>query len=302
MSKPKRLFFKYLLLVIPLSCISESAFAQKVTNDFFTLHNIIRGDSVYNTFDKQVELLKKAGFDGVEINQVENFEGMKAALDKYQMAGSYFYVKVKLEEPYIDPRLKEYIGKLKGSKTIIAPFILSESKKYKPSGHDADTLVVRLMREIGDWAKQAGLEVAIYPHVEYYVERTDHALDLVRQIDRRNVGLTFNLCHYLATTSQTERSGLKAHLQELKPYLKMITVSGANDVISQQKNVWQDYILPLGTGSYDTYGLIKYLVKDLKFKKPIGVQCFNIRGDKLLLINNTMTAWKDYKSRLETAK
>jgi len=302
MNKLDHHYSKSLPLAIFLSCILSIGFAQKVTNDFFTLHNIIRGDSVYNTFDKQVELLKTAGFAGVEINQIESFEGMKAALDRYQLKGSYFYVKLKLEEPYIDARLRKCIGKLKGSKTIIAPYILSESKKYKPSTHDADTLVVRLVREIGDWAKEAGLEVAIYPHLGYYVERTDHALDLVKQINRKNVGLTFNLCHYLATSSQAERSEVKPHLKQLKPYLKMITVSGANDVMSQQKNVWEDYILPLGTGSYDTYGLIKYMVKDLKFKNPIGVQCYNIRGKKVTLIQNTMTAWKDYKSRLETDK
>ena len=293
---------KSLLLTLLAGCFFTVGLAQKVTNDFFTLHNIIRGDSVYNTFDKQVELLKKSGFDGVEINQAESFDGMKAALDKYDMTGSYFYVKLKLEEPYMDARLKEYIGRLKGSKTIIAPYIVSESKRFQSSSHDADTLVVRLVKELAGWADEAGLQVAIYPHYRFYVERTDHALALVKQINRRNTGMTFNLCHWLATASEQERSLLKTHLKELKPYLKMITISGANNVITQQKNAWDDYILPLGTGTFDTYGLLKYVVKDLKFKGPVGVQCYNIKGDKLLLIQNTMTAWKDYKTRLETVK
>ena len=60
----------YILLI--LIC-SHSLLAQKVKNDFFALHNIIRGDSTYNTFDKQVELVKNAGFDGIEINQIESF-------------------------------------------------------------------------------------------------------------------------------------------------------------------------------------------------------------------------------------
>ncbi|CAG5000630.1 hypothetical protein DYBT9275_02501 [Dyadobacter sp. CECT 9275] len=276
--------------------------AQKVTNDFFALHNIIRGDSVYNTFDKQVELLKNAGFDGVEINQAESFDGMKAALDKYGMTGSYFYVKLKLEEPYIDPRLQEYMGRLKGSKTIIAPYIVSESKRYKPSSHDADTLVVRLVRQLAGWADEAGLQMALYPHYSFYLERTDHALALIKQINRKNTGMTFNLCHWLATTSEQERSRLRPHLKELKPYLKMITISGANDVLSKQKSVWNDYILPLGTGTFDTYGLLRYILKDLRFKGPVGVQCYNIRGNKQTLIQNTMAVWKDYKTRLESGK
>ena len=86
------------LLILWALLAGHQLAAQSITNPFFTLHNIIRGDSTYNTFDKQVELVKKAGFDGIEINQLDNFTGMKAALDKYQFPGSYFYVKVDLDE------------------------------------------------------------------------------------------------------------------------------------------------------------------------------------------------------------
>jgi sugar phosphate isomerase/epimerase len=288
-----RIYFLLLLLY------TNTLFAQKVKNEFFALHNIIRGDSTYNTFDKQVELVKNAGFDGIEINQVDNFDGMKAALDKHQFQGAYFYVRVKLNEPYFDKRLEDCIKQLKGTKTIIAPFIISEPKQYKPSTHDADTIVVRLLRQIGGWAKEAGLQVAIYPHYGFYVERTDHALALIKQVKRKNVGLTFNLCHWLATTKAAERADLKPHLKTLKRHLKMITVCGANDVVSQQKTIWDDYILPLGKGSFDTYGLIKYVMKDLKYKKPIGVQCYNIKTDKPALVQSTMAVWRDYKSKLE---
>lgn len=289
-------------LIFGLLFLSSELFAQKITNEFFTLHNIIRGDSVYNTFDKQVELIKKAGFDAIEINQVDSFEGMKAALDKHQFSGAYFYVKMNLEEPYMDKRLESYIQQLKGTKVIIAPFIVSDAKRYKPSSHEADTLIVRLVRQVGDWAKSAGLPVAIYPHYGFVVERNDHALALVKQIDQKNVGLTFNLCHWLATTTAAERSGMKAQLKEMKPHLKMITICGANDVMTQQKVAWDDYILPLGTGSFDTYGLVKYVVKDLKFNGPIGVQCYNIKANKPLLVQTTISAWKEMKTRLENEK
>lgn len=288
-----------IVTVICLLFIIPGSFAQKVKNEFFPLHNIIRGDSVYNTFDKQVELIKNTGYDAIEINQLDSFDGMKAALDAHQFKGAYFYVKLKLEEPYIDPRLEGYINRLKDTGIIIAPFIVSESNGFKPLGRDADTLVIRLVRQIADWAKEAKLEVAIYPHLGFYVERTDHALALVKQIDRENAGLSFNLCHWLATTSEAERTLFKAHLKDLRPYLKMFTVSGANNVVSQQKSVWEDYILPLGTGSYDTFGLIKYVVRDLKFTGPIGVQCYNINGDKPTLVRNTIHVWKSYKTRLE---
>ena len=286
----------FILLI--LIC-SNSLLAQKVKNEFFALHNIIRGDSTYNTFDKQVELVKNAGFDGIEINQIESFDGMKSALDQFQFKGSYFYVKLQLGDP-IDNRLESAINKLKGTNTIIAPYILADNKRFIANSPEGDSEAIKLLQLISMWSKKAGLQVAIYPHFSFYVERTDHALQLAQKVNRKNVGLSFNLCHWLATTSLAERADLKNHLKELKPYLKMITISGASDIISQKKAIFDDYILPLGTGSFDTYDLLKYLVKTIKYKNPIGVQCYNIKGNKPQLIKNTMMVWNGYKTRLET--
>lgn len=268
-------------------------------NFFFPMHNIIRGDSVYNTFDKQVELVKNAGYDGLEINQVESFEGMFSALKKQQFPGAFFYIKVKMEPPYLDSRLQGYIRQLKGSNVILAPFIVSESKQFTSPSAEGDALAAKLIGQLGEWAEQSGLQVAIYPHLYDYVEKTGHAVAIAKKTGRQNVGLTFNLCHWLATTSAEERTGLQSELAALLPYLKMTTINGANDVVTQKQNPWDDYILPLGTGSFDTYGLVKYLLIDLKFKGPVGIQCFSIKGDKHALVRNTIAVWEQYKKRLE---
>jgi sugar phosphate isomerase/epimerase len=290
---------KKILLFLFLWISFFGGYAQKVRNPFFALHNIVRGDSAYDTFDKQVHLIKTAGFDAIEINQVENFEAMHTAIERNRFRGSYFYVKVKLEEPYFEQGLENCIQRLKSTKVIIAPYFVSESKNHKPSAHDADTLAVKLLHKLGDMARKSGLEVAIYPHYGFYVERTDHALALCRQANRKNIGMTFNLCHWLATTSMDERAGLTGHLAELRPYLKMITISGANDVVSGKRVIWDDYILPLCTGSFDTFSLVRYLIRELRFQGPIGVQCYNIKGNRELLVRNTIACWRSYEARME---
>lgn len=288
-------------LLIFLFFAVEKSFSQKVKNEFFVLHNIIRGDSTYNTFEKQVALIKNAGYDGIEINSVDHFEGMKIALDRFQFQASYFYVKISLDSPYTDKRLENYIRQLKGSHTIIAPYIVKDSlRRY--NGRGADIILVRLLSQISNWAEQSDLQVAIYPHVNFYVETTDHAVALAKSIDRGNLGLSFNLCHWLATTTASERNNLQVHLKTLLPYLKMVTICGANNVITQKPNIWDDYILPLGTGSFDTYGLVKFINKELKSHVPIGVQCYDIKTDKYQLVNNTMKVWRQYVQRLENEK
>ncbi len=88
--------------------------AQKINNHFFVLHNAIRGDSTYKTFDQQVALIKSLGYDGVEINQLESFAGMKAALDKHQFKGSYLYFKINVDQPQLDERLEHAIAQQLG--------------------------------------------------------------------------------------------------------------------------------------------------------------------------------------------
>lgn len=298
----KKIAFLCYVTLLTNICLAQSVKNGPVRNDFFVLHNAIRGDSTYKTFDEQVALIKRLGYDGVEINQLESFAGMKAALDKHRFTGSYYYIRINLDVPQIDPRIEADIRALKGSKTIIAPFLVSDNKRHAPSSGTADTLAVRFLGQIGTWANAAGLQVALYPHVDYYVERPDHALRLVQRVNQPNVGLSFNLCHWLATRNASQ-TDWKSLLTTLKPHLKMMTISGANDVANtglrtQPGGFWGQYILPLGTGSFDTYELIRYAMQDLDYSGPIGVQFYAMKGDKPTNLRNAMAVWQQYKTRL----
>jgi hypothetical protein len=73
-------------------------------------------------------------------------------------------------------------------------------------------------------------------------------------------------------------------------------------VVSDKKFIWDDYILPLGKGSFDTYGLIEYAIKDLHFKGPVGVQCYGLKDDKIWLVKHSMDTWNSYKKRMESGQ
>ena len=286
-------------ITLLLLSLFVQGFCQKISNEFFVLHNGIRGDSTYQTFDQQVALIKRLGYDGVEINQLESYEGMKGALKQHGLKGSYFYVRIDADDKQLDPNLRRVVAELKGSGTIIAPYIRAKSAEHKPSTHGADATLTKQLYDLGKLAQASGLQVAIYPHYGFYVETLAHAEQLIKAVNQPYVGLSFNLCHWLATTPKARRGNWKQTLEDLKPHLKMVTICGANDVDTQDKNVWNDYILPLGQGSFDTYALVKHLVKDVKYQGPIGVQCYNIKADKPKLLHDTMEMWKKFETRME---
>lgn len=285
----KILFFA---VFIQLALLSH---AQKLRNEFFVFHNMIRGDNTYTSYDSQVKFVKSQGFDGIEIGSEESFNEMFDAIEKNKFKCSSFYVKLNVEDEHISPALASAIKKLKGSGAVVSPSIVRKTKKSGGPSEAEDEALVKLLQELSTLCAASDIQVAIYPHWSFYLETTHHALALVNKVNRKNVGLGFNLCHWLATTEQQERANLYPHLQTLRPYIKMISICGANNVTSKEPTIWDDYILPLGQGSFDTKGLVEYITGELKYPGPIGIQAFNIKGDKAALVLSTTEAVKQLK-------
>jgi sugar phosphate isomerase/epimerase len=239
---------------------------------------------VYNSFEKKANLIKESGFNGIEIFELDQFNEKFNAILKLGFKPSSLYTKLNLDEAELDPRLVDAIKMLKGLGTIICPYII---KKNSVSLHsrdkEVDKIAIHLLRKLSDLADESGLQVAIYPHLNFYVEKVDHAAMIAKKANKKNLGLSFNLCHWLATTNKDERLELNNQIKTLSPYLKMISINGANNIISLKSNIWGDYILPLGEGNFDVKGLVKYVAIDLGLNIPIGIQCFNLKGNKHLV-------------------
>ena len=259
-------------------------YSQPITNDFFVFESVLSNDSFYNSFEKKAKLIKESGFDGIEISELDQFKEKFKAIVNLGFKPSSLYTKLNLDEPELDPRLTDAIKMLKGTGAIICPYII---KKNGVSHHSrdkgVDKIAIHLLRRLADLADESGLQVAIYPHLNFYIEKTDHAASIAKKANKNNLGLTFNLCHWLATTTLDERAEVKRQLKTLSPYLKMISINGANNIIASKSNIWEDYILPLGEGNFDVTSLVKYVSIDLGLNIPIGIQCYNLKGNKQLV-------------------
>jgi sugar phosphate isomerase/epimerase len=272
------------LLLITLLVLCQSTYSQRITNEFFVFESALSNDPVYNSFEKKAKLIKASGFNGIEIFELDHFNEKFKAIVNLGFKPSSLYTKLNLDEPELDPRLIDAIRMLKGSGTIICPYII---KKNGVSVHSrdkgVDKIAIHLLRKLADLADESGFQVAIYPHLNFYVEKVDHAARIAKKANKNNLGLSFNLCHWLATTNMDERAALNKQIKTLAPYLKMISINGANNIISSKSNIWGDYILPLGEGNFDVKGLVQYVAIDLGLNIPIGIQCHNLKGNKQLV-------------------
>ena len=195
----------------------------------------------------------------------------------------YLGANIDADQPKYGPELKDTIEVLKGRNAILWLFVLS--KKHKPSSPEGDARAVEVIREISDMAAEAGLRIALYPHHGFWVEKVEDAVRVVKQVNRKNVGVTFNLCHWLRVD---EEKNMESLIKSAMPHLFVVTINGAD---SGGKD-WKTLIQTLDRGTFDMRGFLKILT-DSGYTGPIGFQGYGIGGDAHDNLKRTMNTWRE---------
>lgn len=229
--------------------------------------------------DAQVALAKQTGYAGVLFAGARNAPAMVAAhrAAGLRVLGIYTGVNLSDAKPALEPGLPEAIEALRGTGALIT---------FTVNGQPAangDTLAVNAIREAADLAAKAGLRVALYHHYGFYMARVEDALRLRALANRPNVGLVFNLCHWLRSG---DGANLEAHLAAAAPHLLLVLING-----SDHEGDWTRLIQPLGQGDYDVPAFLKSIHR-AGYTGPIGLQCYGLKGDRAENLRHSMQAWR----------
>ncbi len=241
--------------------------------------------------DQQAEMLAELGYQGIGYTGVENVPAMLKALRArgLRMYSTYIPVNLKDGQPPYDPGLPDAIKQFKGAGTALWIYVLGN----EASSTKQDDRAVEIIRQVADMAQAAELPVVLYPHTGFYVATTADAVRLVKKIDRKNVGVSLNLCHFL---KQNDAAVLIDRLREAMPYLFLVSINGCDDGDTQNMG-WDRLIQTLDRGSFDVGGFLQQL-KDNGYKGPVGLQCYAIQGDPRENLARSMKAWKELNARL----
>ena len=201
--------------------------------------------------DQQAKLLKELGYAGIGYTSTQQIPEMLRALDAQGLQMLSIYVGACVDpgkSPY-DAGLPTAIEQLKGRDTLILLHVAGQ----KPATADRDVRAVAIIGQIADLAKKSKLRVALYPHLGDYVDRVEDAVRLAKKTGRGNVGVSFNLCHFLKLDDE---KNLDRRLKESMPRLFLVTINGADR--GQTNNMeWDRLIQTLDRGSFQVSGLLK---------------------------------------------
>jgi len=254
-------------------------------NPFFAMDTGTK-DAKHQTVKQQVDMLKELGYDGIGVGfkDCKELPKMLEELDKngLRLFAVYLGANIDPGEQKYEPKLKEALKILKGRNTILWLFV--RSKKYKPSSPAGDARAAEIIREIADMAAEHRVRVALYPHYRFWVERVEDAVRVAKKVNRKNVGVTFNLCHWLRVEDQ---KNMKSLIKSAMPHLFVVSINGADSGGED----WKQLIQTLDRGSFDTSRFLRTL-EDCGYTGPIGLQGYGIGGDAYENLKRSMSAWR----------
>jgi sugar phosphate isomerase/epimerase len=269
--------------IVGLAVMSVAALGQSLPNPFFAMDTGTR-DATHQTPAEQVAMIKELGYAGIGpiYRGVDDLKQWFAALDKAGLKMFAIYVPLRLESVEASiASLKEVAAALKGRETMLWLYVTEKGRP--PSSTENDEVAVKALREVAAIVREAGLRVAMYPHTGFYVARVEDGVRLAKKAGCKNLGVTFNLCHWL----KVDGKDLDATLKAAQPHLFCVSINGAD---ADGKD-WKVLIQPLDCGTYDVAQLLRRLRK-MDYTGPIGLQHYGIKGDARENLKHSMDGWR----------
>lgn len=237
-------------------------------------------------------MLKELGYEGVGHIWLDKVAERLKTLDDAGL--KLFQITMVVEvgpgkQPYDTARLNEVFHLIKRRQVQFC-LLVNGMKSSDPS---VDPHAVEILRAMSDLAQDSGAELLLYPHQGSWIERIEDSMRVAEKVDRPNVGVMFNLCHWLRVDKSRDYKPL---LKQAMPRLWAVSINGADNL--DAKPGWANYIQPLDKGSFDVGGLLKAL-KEFGYKGPIGLQCYGIGGDASKHLARSMAAWQKLSENLE---
>ena len=150
--------------------------------------------------------------------------------------------------------------------------------------HRWDERVVGIIREAADVAAKHDMQVVLYPHYHFYAPTVADVVRLADKAERPNVGVAFNLCHFLRAEPGADWKGT---LKLAGDRLMAVTLTGA-DVGGAD---WSTLIQPLDQGDFPLRELLAYL-KQTGFSGTLGIQDFGVPGAPLDTLSRSHKAYQ----------
>jgi sugar phosphate isomerase/epimerase len=280
---------QFLVLAVTVALAISATAASK--NPFFAMDTIARGGP-----DVAPAMLRQLGYDGYGGRALDEIMPPAIAAQGLKFFNGYHVLDLNPAQPAPDAKLRTWLIAMRGTDTVLwlalNKIARADGTFYAISSPEADATVLTQLRALSEVAHANGIRIALYPHTGFWLARVEDALRLANTLDRPDVGVTFNLCHWLKVEG-AERDPVPV-LRVALPRLMFVTISGA-DTGDTRAMGWERLIQPLDAGTYDLAGFV-HTLQSIGYTGPVGFQGYNIKAEPRAVLTRSMNAWRTFQS------
>lgn len=272
----KSLFVTAILgLALSLAVQAESEAVEKGKPNPFGVFNFDIG-RLGNTPLEQAEALTKIGFAGVTLTfngdrkkVDQNFADFREVSDKTGFRVYAAHQAIHLgKNPH--GNLQDVRWAVKNAKSVDADFwliVLAEKGYEVPRAE-----LLGFINSVADLCQAEGVRCVLYPHDNTLIQSAEEAVETVKELQRDDLSISFHLCHEI-------RAGNGDRLLEVakavKPYIRLATISGADNGYVDNSPDWSQTIQPLDMGTYDPSKFIQAL-QSINYTGPVILHTFGL--------------------------
>ncbi len=147
------------------------------------------------------------------------------------------------------------------------------------------------LRKLLDIAERRGKTLALYPHLNFWMERIEDAVRLCRAVDHPKLRMVFTGYHWYAV----DGTNLSSHLTATAPYLVLANLCGSRRF--DNGSGLPATIELLDEGELDNFAVLGAL-SDQGYNGPVGIQGYSAGGDAYTKLQRSLAAFRDMERRL----
>lgn len=244
-----------------------------------------------HALDARCEILRELGYDGTYLTLFDeaSWEDLSRFGDtarRHDLAVAGVWVRLDVGGDEVNDRLLEAAPLLDGLTRLELGLTDARStdRRYDATADDhARALIESLLERLPN-----NVEICLYPHINWWLDRFDDAIELCSRIDHDRVGLCFPAYHWYAVQGDP----VEPLLRQAGARLRSVNLCGSRPTAGGVPT-----IETLDAGEIDNFTLLGTLQR-LGYGGMVGVQGYGMGGDAYNNLRRSLAAFRDMTERL----
>lgn len=240
------------------------------------------------------QMLSELGYDGTYLTvwspQAEHDIHQLATIPaNHKLAVHGVYFMLNIADPVAMEHTLALIAQVPVATTIELAVYVGQPNQHQQDAQ-FDDLLLSYLPQLCHIAEQHNHQLALYPHVQFWLETTADAVRICTKYPHPRLGIAFTAFHWYASGQRD----LVPTMQTVAPWLKAVNMCGTR--VLPPGHALPASIELIDSGELDVFVVLCHL-KNIGYNGPIGLQGYGIGGDVYRNLRTSIQTFRDLNNR-----